>query len=270
MSFYGTTYYQLIDTFYKILVNNAGKTGVTFPSPADISTNNVELAAKGRKGILTTGTGNRWIQLTTDSDNDSYTIWHGWPDSSAANTTVVAATSPATANNPIALEPGDYITIPALRYDKAGHIANSNNSVTFQLPITKTDEDFSNIQTAIEDLQKQDTALLQKDSEIQGTLDTHDSEIANLQSTDTNFSKTIGEFEKIVYPNANDNIPARSVSNTIGVFEKTIDAFQDDNLTIASALSKLKSDFDGLTGTVNMQSIVINDLQKRIEALENA
>jgi hypothetical protein len=61
MSFYGSTYFQLIDTFYKILVKNKGGVAVSNPTVTEWASQ-----ASGRKGVLEFGTGNRWIYATQD------------------------------------------------------------------------------------------------------------------------------------------------------------------------------------------------------------
>jgi hypothetical protein len=70
MSFYGSTYFQLIDTFYKILVKNKG--GVTVNDPV---IDNWASQASGRKGILEFGTGNRWIYAVQDANNPNSYIF---------------------------------------------------------------------------------------------------------------------------------------------------------------------------------------------------
>jgi hypothetical protein len=78
MSFYGSTYFQLIDTFYKILIKNKGNDAVTFP--ANLEANEHASQASGRKGILEFGTGNRWIYATKEDGNpNSYVFWHAAP-----------------------------------------------------------------------------------------------------------------------------------------------------------------------------------------------
>lgn len=87
MSFYGSVYYQLIDTFYKIIVKNSGDKNYTFIE-ADFNTsgtpeeNIVESPAIGRKGIFSLDSGNYWINFSkVDSVDEAapYKIWHNSP-----------------------------------------------------------------------------------------------------------------------------------------------------------------------------------------------
>lgn len=83
MSFYGSVYYQLIDTFYKIIVKNSGDKTFDFnpnifnnsDTPADQI---VESPAVGRKGVFSLDSGNYWINFSkTDADESApYKIWH--------------------------------------------------------------------------------------------------------------------------------------------------------------------------------------------------
>jgi len=86
MSFYGSVYYQLIDTYYKIIVKNGGDKTFDFnkalinPSgTADIDL--IESPAVGRKGVFTLDSGNYWINFSKIEDESGapYRIWHAEP-----------------------------------------------------------------------------------------------------------------------------------------------------------------------------------------------
>lgn len=149
MSFYGSTYFQLIDTFYKILVKNKGNSANTV-SDAPATANEYASQASGRKGILEFGTGNRWIYATQDASNpNSYIFWHAKPDSKNLTKQefkggLQAKDVPAGATV-ITLEPDSYIKAPQFEFDKAGHVAIAND-VYYKMPISETEQ-------AIEDLQ---------------------------------------------------------------------------------------------------------------------
>ena len=149
MSFYGSTYYQLVDTFYKILIKNQGNTAITV-SPAP-NTNEFASQASGRKGILEFGTGNRWIYATQDETNpNSYIFWHAAPGGETLTTQefrggLAKDDIPAGAQV-ITLEPDTYIKAPCFKFDEAGHIAVSDD-LYYKMPISETEQ-------AIEDLQE--------------------------------------------------------------------------------------------------------------------
>ena len=91
MSFYGSIYYQIVDAFYKILVNNAGLEKIGFPKEKEVTLDDIVYRAPGRQGTIHLNTGNRWITFTkntvdengqTITDSESpYIIWHSAPDS---------------------------------------------------------------------------------------------------------------------------------------------------------------------------------------------
>lgn len=84
MSFYGSVYYQLIDTFYKIIVKNSGDKTYTFndvPFNSSETPDNeiIESPAIGRKGVFSLNSGNYWINFSKSDDIDEaapYKIWH--------------------------------------------------------------------------------------------------------------------------------------------------------------------------------------------------
>ena len=149
MSFYGSTYFQLIDTFYKILIKNKGNNAVTFP--ADLEANEHASQASGRKGILEFGTGNRWIYATKEDGNpNSYIFWHAAPGGKNLTTQEFKGGAKGDVQLPagksaVTLAPGSYIKAPQFKFDEAGHIAAADD-VYYMMPISETEE-------AIEDLQ---------------------------------------------------------------------------------------------------------------------
>ena len=84
MSFYGSVYYQLIDTFYKIIVKNSGDKTYTFNNvpfnPSGTPENEIiESPAVGRKGVFSLTNGNYWINFSKSDDVKEaapYKIWH--------------------------------------------------------------------------------------------------------------------------------------------------------------------------------------------------
>ena len=93
MSFYGSVYYQLIDTFYKIVVKNGGDKTYNFigdPNVKDETINPsgtaeeklIESPAIGRKGVFSLDSGNYWINFSRVNDINEvapYKIWHSKP-----------------------------------------------------------------------------------------------------------------------------------------------------------------------------------------------
>ena len=89
MSFYGSVYYQLVDTFYKIIVKNSGDKNYSFNedliNPSGTAEQDIITSpAVGRKGVISLDSGNYWInfsKIPKDNDEDvtdaaPYRIWH--------------------------------------------------------------------------------------------------------------------------------------------------------------------------------------------------
>lgn len=139
MGFYGSVYYQLIDTFYRMVVKNEGKTAIKFPD--SVSTDELIVAADGRKGIIDVNTGNRWLAFT--KDGTKFKLWHTKADTTAANLTTQTSfvgagpsenkTGGNDAESATQLNYGDTIAVESLKYDKAGHISNKTKKF-FVLP----------------------------------------------------------------------------------------------------------------------------------------
>lgn len=130
MSFYGSVYYQMIDTFYKVVVKNSGLTSPAFhtASAGDLSTQ-----AIGRKGVFGLDTGNKWLSFSKDIAADGtsvYKIWHNKPDPKgsaqpAYGFELVATESTATPEQQKAathLNYGDILQTYETKFDEAGHI----------------------------------------------------------------------------------------------------------------------------------------------------
>lgn len=153
MSFYGSVYYQLVDTFYKVLTKNAGLKSTAFPE--ELTTNDQEFRAIGRKGILKLTTGNRWINFTQD-ENNNFILWHGNAD--ADNASPILAYEHLAAEKPEDVEiteinPGDYFSAYTAKYDKAGHIVPSSVKKSyFKVPISETEEAIGELQEDVQSL----------------------------------------------------------------------------------------------------------------------
>lgn len=177
MSFYGSVYYQLIDTFYKIIVKNSGDKNFKFNTelfntsetpPGEI----VESPAVGRKGVFSLDSGNYWINFSkvdADEADESapYRIWHSPANPEPTKELHAGGLSVETnlynfiyneagdeiavtdKNNEqlipgehyIQLEESDFIRTYNAQYDEAGHIIeDKTESVLYRLPKIDTNE----------------------------------------------------------------------------------------------------------------------------------
>lgn len=149
MSFYGSVYYQLVDTFYKVITKNAS-TGASFPETLD--TGDQEIQALGRKGILKLANGNKWINFTHNDTDNSFVIWHGKPDDSV--TTELAGYKYYGDTKPngeiINLEAGDYFSTFTSKYDEAGHLVPDTLTVQYyKMPKSEVQDDLTRLDALV-------------------------------------------------------------------------------------------------------------------------
>lgn len=154
MSFYGSVYYQLIDTFYKVVLRNKGVNNTGFLDKNKVPAWS-ESQAVGRKGVFGFDSGNRWINLNTyienpQDSNDQYSIYeiyHAAPDPEATGVAdgfkVLLDTAQLKERTGkdgiIQLDYGDTFETYETKFDKAGHIASATKK-TYRLPKDEEDE----------------------------------------------------------------------------------------------------------------------------------
>lgn len=164
MSFYGSVYYQFIDTFYKLIIYNHKNddASFSFPSSNDVE-EKTEIQAMGRTGVIELKSGNKWIQFTVDPETNIVNLWHTKPENIEDHRAGLLYGidyyarendtdnknhpfhNPDNKINVIPLYEGDYIWTSGAYYDEAGHIihdADNNGEhgkyqVCYQLPISK-------------------------------------------------------------------------------------------------------------------------------------
>lgn len=170
MSFYGSVYYQLIDTFYKIIVKNSGDKNYTFnenlinPSETPVG-DIIESPAVGRKGVFSLDSGNYWINFSKNDEADEsapYKIWHSQPHNDEETRLPISGWRIETdkyvsvedekgneievTKDGVKMEAGkdyiqlvdhDFLRMVETNYDEAGHIiGDSTQEVVYRLPKT--------------------------------------------------------------------------------------------------------------------------------------
>ena len=135
MGFYGSVYYQLIDTFYKITGKNSGKSKTSFQS----STADSEIEATGRKGVINLDTGNRWINIS--KSGDSLLLTHQGTDNDYVSNSTLAievvdgkGTGSGTSSSPKKLNYEDVLKVSKIYQDQAGHVTGKKDFTYLKLP----------------------------------------------------------------------------------------------------------------------------------------
>ena len=146
MSFYGSVYYQLVDTFYKIVAKNSNARSF---GPAEYSTEGLETQAIGRKGILSLNAGNKWIRFDQIKDaqgeptGQGYALYHAPADTSTDNTLChgfyCQDDLEQDENGIIQLAEGSVFETNSYTVDLAGHII-PDAPVQYRLPRTETND----------------------------------------------------------------------------------------------------------------------------------
>lgn len=168
MSFYGSVYYQLIDTFYKVVIQNKGDKTFTFnPNPINPSNTPseeiIQSEAIGRKGVISLDSGNYWINFGKSGEATGmapYTIWHSPANPDGKNPIIgmkyrtdIAVDEDGNPTNKnlkyTQLSDHDFIETYDTVYDEAGHIVDGKTTThLYRLPkadVNKRVEDLENL-----------------------------------------------------------------------------------------------------------------------------
>ena len=139
MSFYGSVYYQLVDTFYKIAAKNLNAT--TFGADEAGQLNDVQ--AIGRKGVFNFTSGNRWLGFSETDNHDGYAIWHNPPDYEPDRCKPLygfeAQDDLVDDDQVVILTEGTEFLATSGLVDKAGHVT-LGDPVRYRLPKTETND----------------------------------------------------------------------------------------------------------------------------------
>ena len=142
MSFYGTVYYQLVDTFNKVAMRNSSIEEKSFPS--SVVTSDQQINAIGRDAKLNIEGGNRWINFTKDTENNCFKVWHATPDTTSSSWIegYQKLDSAPTGAEVVELNPGDYFKTFSTKYDAAGHIVPSSlETKYYKMPKSEVEEE---------------------------------------------------------------------------------------------------------------------------------
>lgn len=275
MSFYGSVYYQLVDTFYKIVAKNNGRNNNNFLSKLEDEMPN---QAVGRKGVIELDAGNRWINIadTKAQDSASYQIWHGAPDLTTVkpdNGFKVLLTDEEIKdriqNGVIYLQDADQFETYENTYDNAGHIASSVKK-TYRLPKAEVVEEVEELQALVgipngKQLPKIDdktlygyTAENYKDiTQLEKYVGDWSQTIKHSSNAPGSIAEVIGNINTMLGISSNISATSfKSLTDVIGKIkdldEKDLYATSSDKpLNIIDGLVKLQKAFKSLNGTVD-------------------
>lgn len=292
MSFYGSVYYQLVDTFNKVIAKNA-LNGTQFPELSDTPQ---ELQAFGRINTLSLTNGNQWINLTINKDTGALEIWHGKPSSDVSFPVTGYENLGASPRLPedtsiTDLNPGDVFSTFVAKCDNAGHlVADEVSKKYFRMPRSETEEDIailkSQVGTPKTDTQAATGMFLKNDTQDE-SLKSHEDRLVLLEdvfgngefesvyeffpttafdgdeSSSTNyiyyrrnFPKAFGSIEKIREKWYNDKASQKTVSDVISV-------------AIPDAINAVSVNVSNLGELVDYQEKEIDNQGKRIDIVDD-
>lgn len=256
MGFYGNVYYQLINSFYKLVGNNNGKNVKNYSGnnaiSADKLKSDIATEAVGRKGVINLDTGNYWIGITEGDKVDGLEIVHMPPTTS--NTTLVkgieylGTEKPATVT--AEMEAGGYIKTHEIKYDSAGHVASKAEKI-YKLPKPEVADRIA----ALEELVgvKADGASYPK-----ATKETLHGYVADNFSNVTMLKEYVGDWTKIC-----DTTSYRpTIQATIGDLDELFSTKYDG---LTGSYSGNRANWHGLTGVIGP----INELWHAYDTSKN-
>lgn len=255
MSFYGSVYYQLIDTFYKAVLRNKGKNKNTFVNINTIP-DEFESKAVGRKGVFGFDSGNKWINLNVVSEEkpDSnelysiYEIYHGAPDVAARHQADgfkvrlddSALNARTDESGVIQLNYFDEFETSENRYDDAGHISSTEKKI-YRLPKPEVNDRVTKLEqlVGLPDDKRSDT----DDKTAEGIpLENLYNYVEENYDDITTLENYVGDWSKVVSMWSSGGKWAPTIANTIGnlesMYESAVDRYSNHK-TFAEIIGKL-------------------------------
>lgn len=203
-----------------------------------------------------------WINLNTNKESTNLTIQHTKPFEE--NKIGIGFEYQGDAKEDVAanrkLLAGDFFTTSQVIYDEAGHATQVEN-ITYQLPISQTETDISDIKEELETVKNNITNI---QTELTDT-------IPNTYAT-INFA---GQLSDLYNEDNTDNILYTSITSAIGnIQQMTRDLIGDqastEIYTLVEAILSLKASIDKLDSSISTANTAIKGLETRVLVLENS
>lgn len=229
MSFYGNRYVYKPESFAKIVLKNSGiNRYLTSPNddfqvlPKDST---VWIDAESRSDGIGIQSGNHWIKLA--HAGDAMQIWHNSPAADSSLKFVpqmdMETNKPSGVGDIVAqLNFDNYLSVPIIRYDVAGHVVDTNNVLYFKMPSDPTQpvkEDIAKMQATMTAIQTKQTAADESMAEINKAFNTWSTSITNAE---TNSATALTEASAAKTTAETATATAAAASNAILNFNTTI------------------------------------------------
>lgn len=261
MSFYGNVTASLSQAFSRFLFRNSGKDSQDFQEGNDDI-----LDAEHSSSSITFDSGNRWIQI--QGGDDGCKIWHGAPVTNENDLTLVQGflqtEEPATPNYVTQLSSGDYLQVPLLLYDDAGHVSSTGEAVYYRLPVIQVESDINEVKRQVKEMQSTVNDQNEKLNEFSRDIGTNARDILALQDD-------LGTVDEVTGNLASDLSSAIGpVYSLTGLFGdpggKGYLSLVDTVKTLYETCNKQAEQINLLTNTVNLLSEKVNLLHPSSES----
>lgn len=247
MGFYGNVFYQIANSFGRFNIKNSGLSSEQQPS--SIKPGGTPTTAIGLDATYNFDSGNKWIKLAS-TDEATMAIYHSQTQDintlDHINDLSILDKVEEIPEEELytALIAGDYLAIPTLAYDDAGHVVGINGIKYFRLPITNIEADIQNLQKNVDQISVND---------IQQT-----SDIETLKTFKDNFEEEIENTfvgDKNLYTTSSSTI---SLTQAMGSINNLQTYYDKDK----SKYTK----WDGKSATLNTSKAIL-DLDSRVEEI---
>lgn len=248
MSFYGNMTSQLSQAFSRFLFRNNGKDRQDFQEGTDEI-----LDATHSSASVTFDSGNRWIQI--QGGDDGCKIWHGAPATDENDLTLVSGftqtEAPPEPSHMTQLNSGDYLQVPLLFYDNAGHVSTTGEAVYYRLPVIAIESDIEdvkkqvgNMQTTVEGQNKKITMAENKVSTLSSQVESLKKEVGEVTTVTGNLipdlSTAVGKVSdlKSLFGGSEDK-EYLSVVDTLKLLQKTCNEQAEQIISLTNYVNLL-------------------------------
>lgn len=264
MSFYGNSYQYLAETFAHVVLKNAGWDVSSFPifENEDDKIKQIDVKATETGHGLSVFSGNRWITLKPvyEADNpiipSGLEIWHESPQEDGELITpmpdILETVDDDIGNTAPLLDFDQFVKIPMIKYDYAGHVLPSEEAYYIKMVSDPTEPLIKRIEAVEKDMIdfKADVEQDMKD-----LVDTVDGKVQTVETIASQFSTKFNELTTAL-------ATIQQVTQTANNAKTAADQAK-------VAATKASQDVETIDSTVDNFSTLLVDLAARVTKLEN-
>ena len=248
MGFYGNVFYQIANSFGKFNIKNSGLSSEQ--QPTSIKPNGTPTTAIGLDATYNFDSGNKWIKLAS-TDEATMSIYH----SQIQNIDTLDHVNDLSILDKVEKVPeeelyttliaGDYLAIPILAYDDAGHVVGINGVKYFRLPITTIEADLQELTNKVNTITNNDIIQTEQIKICTDFIDDFEEHLEN---------SFIGD--KLLYTTSSSNISLTQALGSINNLRQYYSQTKPENY----------EPWDGRSTTLNNSKAIL-DLDIRVDEI---